>query len=113
MSKPVTRKHSAKVLTLKNVADSLGRNRTLHFTLIGGEWYYSGTSEINVSISEPDGFWKESIAKLVTLNSPFSLKSIKNSFYHGPNKSMNVYIRTWETNLPKGEYQREKQGMPF
>lgn len=114
MSKPVTRKHSAKVLTLRNVVDDCkGIERTLHFTLIGGRWHYSGTSEISVSKSDKDGFWKETISQILRDNNVFSLRHIKNYLYRGPNKSAQLYTRTWETKMTKEEYQREKQGMPF
>lgn len=113
MSKPIIRKHSARVLTLKNVVDSQGVERTLHFTLIGGKWHYSGTSEINVSLSGADGFWKETFAKIISMGGGFSLSQIKRSFYHGPNKSAKNYIRTWETNITKQQYQLERKGIPF
>jgi hypothetical protein len=112
MSK-IIRKHSAKVLTLRNVEDSNGKLRTLHFTLIGGRWHYSGTSEITVMKSDKDGFWKEPIAQILRDSSVFSLKSIKSAFYRGPNKSMQVYLRTWETELSKLAYKHLKSGTPF
>ena len=113
MSKPVIRKHSAKVLTLRNVVDELGRERTLHFTLIGGNWHYSGTSEITISKSDKDGFWKEPIAQILSMDKEFPLSSIKSSFYRGPNKSMQVYMRTWETEMTKLAYKHAKSGAPF
>lgn len=113
MSKPVIRKHSAKVLTLKNVVDGYNKERTLHFVLIGGQWHYSGTSEITVSKSDKDGFWKEPIAQILSMKSAFSMKSIKNAFYYGPNKSIRVYMRTWETEMTKLAYKHAKSGTPF
>lgn len=113
MSK-VIRKHSAKVLTLRNVLDeNKDKERTLHFTLIGGRWHYSGTTEIMVSKSDKDGFWKEPIAQILRDSSVFSLKAIKSAFYRGPNKSMQVYLRTWETEMTKLAYKHVKSGTPF
>lgn len=97
------RKHSAKVLTLRNIVRSYSNceNETIHFVLIGGLWYYNGTSNLNLlSKSHKDGFWEHDI-KYILENSPeFVLGEIKRCFYHGPNKSMQIATREWTTNQP-------------
>lgn len=99
----MVRKHSAKVLTLRNIVRPYSNceNETIHFVLIGGLWYYNGTSNLNLlSKSNKDGFWEYDI-KYILENSPeFVLGEIKRCFYHGPNKSMQIAMREWTTNQP-------------
>ena len=95
------RKHSAKVLTLRNVkrAFSDSVEETLHFVLIGGSWHYNGTSTLNhLSKSHKDGFWEYDIKYILEDSPKFSLGEIKRSFYHGPNKSMQIATREWTSN---------------
>lgn len=76
MSKPVTRKHLAKVLT---VTKQSGVKR--HFVLIGGRWYLNGSSDTSVPTKSKDGFWDDE-----------SLKAIleKRSFYTPPKRLPNT-----------------------
>ena len=94
------RKHSAKVLTLRNVILPLTgkEEETLHFVLIGGRWWYNGTNSFSVSKSEKDGFWKNNFKQLVVDSYPLTLGNVKKHFYHGPNKSMQIATREWTTN---------------
>ena len=101
------RKHSAKVLTLRNVTTApAGEEETTHFVLIGGRWYYNGTNSFNVSKSEKDGFWKHTFKELLEDYSNYTLEEIKKYFYQGPNKSMQIATREWTTNQPM-------YGVPF
>lgn len=95
------RKHSAKVLTMRNVIRSprTGEEETLHFVLIGGAWHYNGTSSLKLSTSCKDGFWKDTLLNILNDRTNFSLKELK-GFYKGPNKSMQVAMREWTTNQP-------------
>lgn len=97
------RKHSAKVLTLRNVERAFSDDveETLHFVLIGGSWHYNGTSNLNhLSKSHKDGFWEYDIKYILEDGPKFSLGEIKRCFYHGPNKSMQIAMREWTTNQP-------------
>lgn len=95
------RKHSAKVLTLRNVLPPTGKEEeTLHFVLIGGRWWCNGTSSFSLYMSDKDGFWKKNFKQLVEDSYPLSLGNVKKHFYHGPNKSMQIATREWTTNQP-------------
>lgn len=97
------RKHSAKVLTLRNVLRSYNDKveETLHFVLIGGKWLYNGTSSLTIlSRASSDGFWEYDI-KYILENSPvFSYEEVIKYFYDGPNKSMQIATREWTSNRP-------------
>lgn len=93
------RKHSAKVLTLRNVLSG-DKEITKHFVLIGGLWYYNGSTDTECLSISDKGFWKFSIAEILKDGFPISLERIKNAFYHGPNKSMQIAMREWTTNQP-------------
>lgn len=99
----MVRKHSAKVLTLRNVLRSYNDKveETLHFVLIGGKWLYNGTSSLTfLSNSNSDGFWEYDI-KYILENSPvFSYEEVIKCFYNGPNKSMQIATRKWTSNQP-------------
>lgn len=103
------RKHSAKVLTLKNVLTPpflKAEEETIHFVLIGGRWYYNGTNSFTVSKSEKDGFWKHTFKELFASSASWTLAEVKKYFYLGPNKSMQIATREWTTN-------QEVYGVPF
>jgi hypothetical protein len=102
------RKHSAKVLTLRNIVMPLTgkKEETLHFVLIGGRWWYNGTNSFNVLKSEKDGFWKNDFKYILSGTPAYSLKEVKKFFYEGPNKSMQIATREWTTN-------QEVYGVPF
>ena len=104
------RKHSAKVLTLRNVlmfpSSGEGEEETIHFVLVGGRWYYNGTNSFTVSKSDKDGFWKNNFKQLLEDGDPLTLGNVKKYFYHGPNKSMQIATREWTTN-------QEVYGVPF
>lgn len=93
------RKHSAKVLTLRNTVISTSEE-TIHFVLIGGRWYYNGTDSFTIRKSEKDGFWKNTFNELLTGKAHYTLGEVKRYFYHGPNKSMQIAIREWTTDQP-------------
>ncbi len=95
------RKHSAKVLTLRNVVRSYSNceNETIHFVLIGGSWYYNGTSTLSMlRKAQKDGFWECDIKYILEDSPKFSYEEIIKAFYHGPNKSMQIATREWTTN---------------
>lgn len=95
------RKHSAKVLTLRNIVRSYSNceNETIHFVLIGGLWYYNGTSTLSMlSKTSGDGFWKFDIKYILEDGPSFSYEDVIRSFYHGPNKSMQIATREWTSN---------------
>lgn len=95
------RKHSAKVLTLRNVKRAFSDDveETLHFVLIGGVWCYNGTSDLNyLSKASKDGFWEYDIKYILEDSPKFDYDSIIGSFYHGPNKSMQIATREWTSN---------------
>lgn len=98
------RKHSAKVLTLRNVLTSAlsgeGEEETIHFVLVGGRWWYNGTNDFTVGISEKDGFWKNNIKEVLSVSANYTLGEVKRYFYHGPKKSMQIAMREWTTNQP-------------
>lgn len=96
------RKHSAKVLTLRNVLMPLTgkEEETIHFVLIGGRWYYNGTNAFEVTKSLKDGFWKNNIKEVLSVSANYTLGEVKRFFYHGPNKSMQIAMREWTTNQP-------------
>lgn len=98
------RKHSAKVLTLRNVlvfpSSGKGEEETIHFVLVGGRWYYNGTNNFTVRISEKDGFWKHTFKDILESSAKYTLTEIKKYFYYGPNKSMQIATREWTTNQP-------------
>lgn len=98
----MVRKHSAKVLTLRNVVSPTpgGKEETLHFVLIGGRWHYNGTNSFHVSLSEKDGFWKRTFKELLESSANYTLAEVKKYFYCGPNKSMQIATRNWTTNQP-------------
>ena len=90
MSKPVTRKHSAKVLT---ITKRNGVKR--HFVLIGGRWYLNGSSDTSVPTKSKDGFWDdESFKAILERRSPYTSKEIA-KHYKGCKAS--IYIREWTT----------------
>ncbi len=92
------RKHSAKVLTLRNVVDG-DRVISRHFVLIGGMWYYNGSSNMAFSPATESGFWTNfGVNDILKTSFPLTLERIKNAFYHGPNKSMQIATREWTTN---------------
>ena len=101
------RKHSAKVLTLRNVVER-DHEVSRHFVLIGGFWYYNGSSDMAfISFSDKDGFWTDNGIKGVLENSfPLTLEEVKKCFYTGPNKSMQIATREWTTN-------QKVYGVPF
>lgn len=103
MSKTIVRKHSAKCLTLHNVVGYTGKIETLHFILVGGNWWFAGTDDISVSISAKDGFWNKPILEHIDGN-PYSLRDIKEAFCRGQDKSTSVAMREWESNYTKREY---------
>lgn len=90
MSKPVIRKHSAKVLTITK------RNGVkCHFVLIGGRWYLNGDSDASVPTKSKDGFWDdESLKEILERRSHYTTKEIA-KHYKGCKAS--VYIREWTT----------------
>lgn len=98
------RKHSAKILTLRNVLTSAlsgeGEEETIHFVLVGGRWWYNGTNDFTVGISEKDGFWKHTFKDILESSAKYTLEEVKKYFYHGPNKSMQIATREWTTNQP-------------
>lgn len=100
----MVRKHSAKVLTLRNVlmfpSNGEGEEETIHFVLVGGRWYYNGTNSFHVSLSEKDGFWKHTFKELLESSANYTLAEVKKYFYYGPNKSMQIATRNWTTNQP-------------
>ena len=101
------RKHSAKVLTLRNVIRFMSnKEETLSFVLVGGRWRYNGTTAITTSLSERDGFWRHDIKHILDGGPAYSLGEIKKFFYEGPNKSMQIATREWTTN-------QEVYGVPF
>lgn len=102
------RKHSAKVLTLRNVRIGLtgDEEETIHFVLIGGRWYYNGTNSFLVRKSEKDGFWHNNIKELLSVSANYTLGEVKRYFYNGPNKSMQIALREWTTDQPA-------YGVPF
>lgn len=90
MSKPVTRKHLAKVLT---VTKQSGVKR--HFVLIGGRWYLNGSSDTSVPTKSKDGFWDdESLKAILEKRSHYTSKEIA-KYYKGCKAS--IYIREWTT----------------
>lgn len=100
-------KHYAKVLTLRNVAISpTGKEETIHFVLVGGRWWYNGTSDITAGISEKDGFWKHTFKDILEIKAIYTLEEIKEYFYLGPNKSMQIATREWTSN-------QRVYGVPF
>ncbi|QQO91200.1 hypothetical protein QNH00_gp27 [Yersinia phage PYps16N] len=95
------RKHSAKVLTLRNIVRSYSNfgDETIHFVLIGGSWYYNGTSSLSMlSKTQKDGFWEYDIKYILEDGPKFSYEKVIEAFYHGPNKSMQIATREWTTN---------------
>ena len=91
MSKLITRKHSAKVLS---VTDRTGE--VFHYVLIGGKWYYNGRSGLELSINAKDGFFLSSIKNILGEHRyGSSLGDIKRS-REGFTKVRN-YIREWES----------------
>lgn len=95
------RKHSAKVLTLRNVERAFSANveETLHFVLIGGSWHYNGTSTLNMlGKASKDGFWEFDIKYILKDGPSLSYEDVIKSFYHGPNKSMQIATREWTSN---------------
>ena len=98
------RRHSAKVLTLRNVLMSSPsgeeEEETIHFVLVGGRWYYNGTNNFTVGISEKDGFWKHTFKDILECSAKYTLAEVKKYFYCGPNKSMQIATREWTTNQP-------------
>ena len=97
----MSRKHSAKVLTLRNIVKG-DKEVSLHYVLIGGRWYYNGSSDTAfISSSDKDGFWTDKgIKGVLEASFPLRLKEVKDIFYHGPNKSMQIATREWTTNQP-------------
>lgn len=95
------RKHSAKVLTLRNVTTApADEEETIHFVLVGGRWWYNGTNDFTVGISEKDGFWKHTFKDILESSAKYTLGEVKKYFYLGPNKSMQIATREWTTNQP-------------
>lgn len=90
MSKPVIRKHSAKVLTILSK-----RGYKIHYVLIGGGWYLNGNSNTSVPTKSKDGFWDDEGIKQIMLNrARYSLKDLSH-YYKGCKAS--VYTREWTT----------------
>lgn len=103
MSKPVTRKHSARVLS---ITDRTGEVH--HYVLIGGKWYYNGRSGFDLSINAKDGFFLDSIKDILGEHRyGSSLKGIKCS-HEGFTKVRN-YIREWEST----RFANPVNGVPF
>ena len=63
MSKPIIRKHSAKVLS---AIDTNGERK--FYALIGGLWYYNGNDALSLSAATrtPNGIWRDSIATILS-----------------------------------------------
>lgn len=62
MSKPIVRKHSAKVLS---AVDKDGAKK--FYVLIGGLWYYNGNDQLSLPPNSrmPNGIWRDSIATIL------------------------------------------------
>lgn len=93
MSKPVTRKHSAKCLKVHTETEGVH-----HYVLVGGRWYYNGRDSLVLdTIADKDGFWtNHSIKKLI--NEHYRARTLKElAQLYGPCKT-EVYMREWTTN---------------
>lgn len=103
MSKPVIRKHSAKVLS---ITDQTGE--VFHYVLVGGKWYYNGRSGFNLSINAKDGFFLDSIKEILGEHRyGNSLNQIKSA--HEGFTKVRSYIREWES----AQYAKLVNGVPF
>lgn len=94
MSKPIIRKHSAKVLS---AIDKDGARK--FYVLIGGLWYYNGNSGLPLSpLSRmPNGIWRDSIATI--LNGRSCGHTLKELFRYCLNGAtdVKVAIHHWTT----------------
>ena len=74
MSKPIVRKHSAKVISAINK-----RGERIFYVLIGGLWYYNGNDQLSLSANSrmPNGIWRDSIATILNERGPcYTLKEL-------------------------------------
>ena len=79
------RKHSAKCVRISQYGE------IHHYVEVGGRYYYNGRDNFHVSISEPDGFWKQSISTIVANGAEYAR-------HYGGDIVGKHYIRHWETN---------------
>ena len=86
------RKHSARCLKILSSVN--GKEEWIHFVAIGGRCYYNGRSSIvlNPKLSNPDGFWTDSIKTIVEERVAFTLKEVFRGYK--PTKAF-TYIREW------------------
>ena len=94
MSKPIVRKHSAKVISAINK-----RGGRIFYVLIGGLWYYNGNNQLSLSANSrmPNGIWRDSIATI--LNERGSGYTLKELFRYNINGAtdVKVAIHHWTT----------------
>ena len=97
----VIRKHSAKCIkfTMDDGVDYF-------FVFIGGVWYYNGRSDFNVATAYADGFWRDSIKKILGNAAIGSLKSVVNFMKHVNKgvvpKNHKLFIRHWTSVKEEG-----------
>ena len=103
MSKPIIRKHSAKVLS---AIDKWGERK--FYVLIGGLWYYNGNDQIPLSANSrmPNGIWRDSITTI--LNERGYGHALKELFRYNLNGAtdVKVAIHHWTT-------EQVVDGVPF
>lgn len=93
MSKPIIRKHSAKVLS------AISKDGARKFyALVGGQWYYCGNASLPLTpLSRmPNGIWRDSIADIIEGRSANSWDELQR--YHLKDSTdIKVAIHHWTT----------------
>ena len=103
MSKPIVRKHSAKVIS---AIDKWGGRK--FYVLIGGLWYYNGNARLSLSANSrmPNGIWRDSIATILNVRgSGYTLKELFRYNLNGAT-DVKVAIHHWTT-------EQVVDGVPF
>ena len=93
MSKPIIRKHSAKVLSA--ITKDGARK---FYVLVGGLWYYNGNDQLPLSANSrmPNGIWRDSIADIVEERASNTLEELYQYYLKGAT-DVKVAIHHWTT----------------
>lgn len=105
MSKPVIRKHSAKVLSC-----TMNGHRKF-WAFIGGKWYYAGNSELGLSphLQMPNGLWRDSITRILQTTGAFHFRDLARFLKEEGATKIQIAIHEWTSENEKPLF----KGIPF